>query len=147
MTNFTKLSEKLKRFLASADAFAVKKTGELVYCINTNCEKCIFNEKDGRSCFEKRKEWLDDEYIEIPRLTQREWFFCKAAETGWIARDSTERLYFYPEKPTKKIKTWGLASDLVPIDYFISSNSFEFITWEDEEPWAIEDLLKLEVEK
>ncbi len=30
---------------------------------------------------------------------------------------------------------------------FFSDLDFEFIEWEDEEPWAVEDLLKLEVEE
>ena len=86
----------------------------------------------------------------LPRKKERQ--FCELMETGWIARDSNsnpfnQRLYYYHNNPNKEDDYWDCEGDYISIDKILKSTqtSFNFIKWEDEEPWNIKDLLKLEV--
>lgn len=63
----------------------------------------------------------------------------------WIARDKDGRLYVYPGKPLKAITKWGSGLGLKFFDLF--DHLFQMVRWEDDEPWKIEDLLKLDVKK
>ena len=56
----------------------------------------------------------------------------------WIARDIDGCLYVYASKPKKGITMWE--SDGLPMIPFV--HLFQFIKWEDKEPYLIEDLLK-----
>lgn len=59
-------------------------------------------------------------------------------EYKWIARDIDGCLYVYASKPKKGITMWesdGLP--MIPFDHL-----FQFIKWEDEEPYSIEELLE-----
>ena len=81
--------------------------------------------------------------------------FCELAEYGYIARDEDGVLTLYLSKPLKNLRTYEWEPDLSKpgstIHYpiygtpFMGDKNFSFINWEDEEPWAVEDLLKLEV--
>ena len=58
----------------------------------------------------------------------------------WIARDKNGCLYVYASKPEKVITIWeGSGLPMIPFDHL-----FQFIKWEDEEPYSIEELLKRE---
>ena len=61
----------------------------------------------------------------------------------WIVRDEDGLLYVYIDKPVKVDTCW----DLYPYTYTSQLNLFNhlftFIKWEDEEPYLIEDLLKM----
>ena len=63
----------------------------------------------------------------------------------WIARDKDGRLCVYPGKPSKAVTAWG--STLGHMFFDLYNHLFQMIRWEDDEPWKIEDLLKLEVKK
>ena len=55
----------------------------------------------------------------------------------WIARDENGCLYVYASKPEKVITMWkGSGLPMTPFDHL-----FQFIQWEDEEPYSIEELL------
>lgn len=62
----------------------------------------------------------------------------------YIVRDNDGRLHVYEEKPEKDECEW-LAPSYVGLLAF--SHLFPMVKWEDEEPWKIEDLLKLDVKK
>ena len=62
----------------------------------------------------------------------------------YIAREKNGFLLVYTEKPIKILETWGLANYALMNMFDIK---FDFIKWEDEDPWSIEDLKKLEVKK
>lgn len=62
----------------------------------------------------------------------------------YIAREKNGFLLVYTEKPIKILETWGLANCALMNMFDIK---FDFIKWEDEEPWRIEDLKKLECEE
>ena len=112
------------------------------------CTECQL--KNHRGCYLNLTKWFCAEHIEQPKLTKKERHFCELVETGWIARDVDESLYYFEEEPArdKKRKVWDEVpfSKVIEIDQFDDCD-FDFITCEDREPWSIEDLLKLEVEE
>ena len=56
----------------------------------------------------------------------------------WIARDKDGLIFLYAKKPSKCEYSWGGCKYiLLPLEHL-----FQFIQWEDEEPYSIEDLLK-----
>ncbi len=61
----------------------------------------------------------------------------------WIARDKNGWLCVYPGKPSKAITAWGSTLGHRFFDLF--NHLFKMVKWEDDEPWKIEDLLKLDV--
>lgn len=123
--------------------------GKVCECSVENCIRCFFN---STNCIAKRVEWLYAEHIEQPKLTKREIGLCEYFGNGYIARDEVEEfICWYSDEPKKIMddrgygywsssddKYWRIMNDKAP---------FAFIKWEDEKPWAVEDLLKLEVEE
>ena len=86
--------------------------------------------------------------IERQKISKRDKCFLEYLNEKYkyIARDKDEDLYFYTEKPEKSIEEeyegWnGYAFKITDI----FGVNFPMIKWEDEEPWSIEDLKKLEV--
>ncbi|MGF6375042.1 hypothetical protein M2140_000076 [Clostridiales Family XIII bacterium PM5-7] len=81
-------------------------------------------------------------------LTMKEWAFCVFMETGWLVREKDGNVLYGYTKPEKHDKIW-INSDnslqLVNPRNTRNRNVFQFIKWEDE-PWSVEELLKLEVE-
>ena len=56
----------------------------------------------------------------------------------WIARDLSGMVYIFIERPEKGQAIWyGCGKPMIP-----SYHLFQFIQWEDDEPYLIEDLLK-----
>lgn len=101
-------------------------------------------------CGKKVFEWLYAEHTEQPKLTKRERGLCEYFGNGYIAKDENGMVCWYPDKPEKTrgdedgcwilngVGYWKIMRDKTP---------FNFIAWEDEKPWSVEDLLKLEVEE
>ena len=54
----------------------------------------------------------------------------------WIARDGSGVVCLYPDKPHKSKTIWDRYGVLFPFHHL-----FKFITWEDDEPYLIEELL------
>ena len=54
----------------------------------------------------------------------------------WIARDGNGVVCLYPDKPHKSKTIWDSYGALFPFHHL-----FQFIKWEDDEPYLIEDLL------
>ena len=77
---------------------------------------------------------------ETPKLTEDEKTILKNVPEyyKWIARDESSMVYLYPKRPVKSRLIWE--SDGVPMIPF--AHLFQFIKWEDEEPYSIDDLLK-----
>lgn len=59
----------------------------------------------------------------------------------WIARDNDGMLFVFPVKPIKIECIWNSAEGYLT-SLYIFNHLFQFIKWEDEEPYLIEDLLK-----
>lgn len=63
----------------------------------------------------------------------------------YIARDEDETLLICIKKPVKSKDYWLASSNPESFNYF--RHLFKMVKWEDEEPWLIEDLLKLPVKE
>ena len=99
------------------------------------------------SCDQCRKEflkWLNKEYKEPIRPTDNEKEILKIIgnDYKYIARDRNGKLCVYVEKPYRDRYLWMSESLYCNIDVF--NHLFQFIKWEDEEPYSIEKLLKEE---
>ena len=121
---------------------------------NGSCEECdcsisgtcdLYNTSD---CTAALLKWLYEEHIDKPKLTKKERQFCELVETGWIARDGDpDNIIWYKGKPVKSngVPIWNFYGNTIDLNRTLNLD-FSFITWEDEEPWSVEELLKLEVE-
>lgn len=77
---------------------------------------------------------------ETPKLTEDEKVILRnlPKEYKWIARDLSGMVYIFIEKPEKGQAIWyGFGQPMIPFYHL-----FQFIKWEDEEPYSIEELLK-----
>ena len=78
---------------------------------------------------------------EKPQLNEDEKAILKVLlneKYKWIARDKNDWLYVYASKPKKGITIWeNTGSPMMPFVHL-----FNFIQWEDEEPYSIEELLE-----
>lgn len=112
------------------------------------CSDCKFHCAE-RGCNAEKFEWLYQEHVEKHTLSNKERLFCELAGTGYIARDEDGLLFWWSIKPKKDMYhcEWSgstKVSQLRGVPH-MNDDNFPFINWEDEEPWAVEDLLKLEV--
>ena len=111
-----------------------EKYGEDCDCANYSCAEGV----------QELIEWLYAEHIEPPKLTKRERAFCEVLETGWIARDKDRSMCWFPaDAEVEKGQRMWHGKKFVNISSI--GLSFALIKWEDEKPWSVEDLLKLEV--
>ena len=77
---------------------------------------------------------------ETPKLTEDEKVILRnlPKEYKWIARDKNNCIFIYINRPVKS-DFWLNACDSTRLAF---PHLFQFIKWEDEEPYSIEDLLK-----
>ena len=133
----------------------------LYHC--NNSDKFLNLDYDAFICirnFDENLKWIDDlnefdimkvykdytckellwERKENPKLTEDEKAILKVLlneKYKWIARDKNGCLYVYASKPEKVITIWeGSGLPMMPFNHL-----FQFIKWEDEEPYSIEELL------
>lgn len=80
------------------------------------------------------------EYIEKPKISKKDRAFLSFIKDiyPYIARDEDGALRLYSRKPCKVERGTGLILFQFDIE-------LPMVKWEDEEPWLIEDLKKLEV--
>lgn len=65
---------------------------------------------------------------------------------GYITRDSDGGyIHWFEEKPRKGSEHWIRCGVSTRLSSY-SNKLFPFITWEDEEPWSVEELRKLKVQ-
>lgn len=140
-TNFEFYKDEILGLAKRVENFSLV-NGKINRCKNTNCAQCYFKTEEG-NCVSERICWLYAEHIEPPKLTKRERAFCEAVQTGWLARDKNGKIHWYSDKPYKEGEEWCYAGDRF-VD-FTNLHLFSCVKWEDEKPWAVEDLLKLEV--
>lgn len=146
MTNFEFYKDKLMAIAGNGSDVAICE-GEPTPCDSVVCSQCELGEFN---CCASLIHWLYAEHVEKPKINKRTKMFFDAIETGWVARDSHGALFVYPDnkKPTKDRVVW-LISDLgeaiALTKYVLPFLTLDFITWEDEEPWRVEDIRNLEV--
>ena len=133
MKNWEFYEEELKKY---GCAFAMI-NNQLVECFGAPCNKCAFDPDIKKSCSSAKMEWLYQEHKEPVVLTNGEQALCRLLGRGWIARDKDNNLYWYETKPKKKNLSAWLASSKMCIEMVFPQCKFEFIEWEDEEPWEV----------
>lgn len=156
MKNKEKFAKEIIDVACKGNTIAVTKDNKVVDCDDIPCGSCIFDDCDKyikhighlQSCGDKLHEWAESEYVEPkPTITSREKNFLDALLSNccYIARDKDNLLYVYYDKPIRGNKLWisDYACHDMPKDMY--GDVFSFIKWEDEEPWNIETLKKLEV--
>ena len=111
--------------------------------LNTTCD----DYEECNSCNEKIKAWLEEEYVDTPRLSSDEYVILKnlVGMFSWIARDRDGYLYLHSHEPSKEKCCWKCKG--LSIKAFIKAdlpfiNNFLFVKWEDEDPYNIQELLE-----
>lgn len=121
-----------------------KNTNEVADCCDAPCTACLFLKMDD--CDKARREWAESEYIEKPVISKKDRVFLDYFKNRYryIARNKDNALYVYIKKPNKCTNYWESTGeknkDLRPFNI-----DFPMVKWEDDEPWLIEDLKKLEM--
>ena len=75
-----------------------------------------------------------------PKITEDEKVILRnlPEKYKWIARDKDGLIFLYAKKPSKCEYSWGGCKYiLLPLEHL-----FQFIQWEDDEPYLIEELLE-----
>jgi hypothetical protein len=152
MTNFEKYKEEILTLNKKGLLFGVV-NGEPRSCMNIkDCEGCQFNPYPDReftleNCIGATIKWLYQE--PKIKLTKSEKTFCEMINDGsrYLTRDSDGTLSVYNAIPRKEKLYWDFDGIMNPITLNSNMDLFSFIKWEDDKPWNIEDLLKLEVEE
>ena len=109
--------------------------------------KCDFYEED---CGAARTKWLMSEYKPEPVLTAREKHFVECIEDGWLTKgEACNEFKWWEKKPRRERNKWVAyeATQVHSILSYAFGIKLPFITWEDEEPWAVKELRKLKVQE
>ena len=156
MKNREKFAKEILDIACNGRSIAVTKDNKVVYCSDTPCESCMFNscgKHIGRAqvCLDRLREWAESEYVEEHTITSKEKMFLDLIATKWkyLVRDEDKNLYVFDSLPSKGDNGWRIENILM-CDYCnifkkLFGDMFDFIKFENEEPWSIEDLKKLEV--
>lgn len=144
MKNKERYAKEIVEIACNGSNVAVtKEDGRVVQCRDIACSECLFVRYD---CENEIKEWAESEYIEKPKISKKDKVFLDyLKEYKCVARDGDGKLYAYAFIPKKILgcASWGVDGDSKNISKL--SIDFPMVKWEDEEPWFIKDLKKLEV--
>ena len=107
---------------------------------NKNCK----SEGCSSGCFIKTIRWLLEEYVEPIKLSNDEYVILKnlPSEYKWIVRNENGDVKLFTDKPCKyqgcncwSYKSWEYL-------FYLYNDLFQFIKWEDEEPYEIAKLIE-----
>ena len=116
------------------DAFLwIRNFDENLKCINDLNELDIMKVYKDYTCKELSWERKDPEITEDEKAILRN----LPEKYKYIARDRSGLIFLYSKKPSKCYYSWIGYNDIA----FPYSHLFQFIKWEDEEPYSIEELL------
>ena len=128
--NFNHANDALRCYLARVTT----KQSNIDGCCRPNlrCEECL------------KVSFIDllEEYKKPVKLSKFEYEYLKVAkenEYNFIARDKNGTLVIYNIAPHKTDTLWCTAS--AKWDKVKFNNLFNFVKWEDEEPWNIDNIL------
>lgn len=145
MTNFEHYKDEILQIVHSYKGGIALVNNIIQPCMATACNNCDFHKHcHNVSCSAPMFEWLYSEHKPLFTLTKQEHALCLIAETGYVARDKMGTLYWHKTKPRKRESDW-MSTQWSCIDW--KSLHFDCIQWEDDEPWSVEDLLKLQVKE
>lgn len=149
MKNKEKYAKEIIEIVCDGRILGVNKvTGKPTVCGNISCEECLRYDGRNTCAGEVLREWAESECIEKPVISNRDRELLEYIHKRFksIARDKNGKIYIFTDiaKKDKNVgafTTNGLyrnVSDCFDID-------FPMVKWEDDKPWLIEDLKKLEV--
>lgn len=147
MKNKEKYAKEIVELACDGNRIAiVRQTGEFRSCYETPCRECLFHSSNEEQCKAKAREWAESEYVERPVISKRDRAFLDylGENAKWMTRESGSGISVWLTKPKKdkSISAWtdGMYNCLSELNI-----DFPMVKLEDEEPWLIEDLKKLEV--
>lgn len=143
MKNKEKYAKEIMEIACNGSSIAVtKKYRRIAPCGSTFCEECLFC---SANCKEKVREWSESEYIEV--ISKRDRAFLEYLDTiiHYVTRDLNDDLHIYISKPHKLIDCWESSGCELDKSLKFFKLDFQMVKWEDDKPWLIEDLKKLEV--
>lgn len=79
------------------------------------------------------------------KLTTYEMETLKLVKENWTARDKDGLLYFYDKEPKRSSansEVWGSCFGKIAGYHGIFDNLFQFVKWEDEQPYNIQELIE-----
>lgn len=133
MKNFEKYIDKIARVSCVKEIFEDYR----YYCVS-----CEFSIEGDCDC-NKVKQWYLQEYQEPIQLTHDEYVILKNVpkEWKWIVRDKYDGIIFiFDQKPFIENKEWKCKGNSNYYLYLFK-DLFQFIKWEDEEPYEIAKLI------
>lgn len=149
MKNKEKYAKEIIDVACKGDTIAVTKDNKVVGCDDIYCDQCLFD--IDNLCHREDNilyRWAESEYIEKPVISKRDRAILDyiIGEFKYIARDRDNKLFLYEKEPYKNSdKSWvHIGVNCFCLNHRICVD-FPMVKWEDEEPWIIEDLKKLEV--
>lgn len=159
MKNKEKYAKEILDIACNGGSIAVTKENRIVYCSNISCESCMFHIECSQGCSDlgcsdRLREWSESEYVEKPTITSKENAFLGLILSKWkyLARSEDKSLCAFDSLPIKRKDGWYIENiskismcDNCYISKKLFGDMFDFIKWEDEKPWSIEDLKKLDV--
>lgn len=124
----------------------VAATNEFKNCNEMPCKKCLFYPGDGASCVDKKRAWAKSEYIEIREISKKDKAFLEYLDKKlkYIARDKTGNLIAFEHICERDEDGWMLSPGAIKSFYNLNVQ-FPMIKWEDDKPWSIDRLKKLEI--
>lgn len=143
-----KYAKEIIEIACDGDSLAVNKaTGKLTRCGNIRCKKCICYEENVGCNGKYLRQWAESEYIEKQVISKKDKAFLDYLDKRfkYITRDNKTLLDVYSMKPSKGLDSWVRNSGDFFCFYDRIDVDFPMIKWEDDEPWLIENLKKLEV--
>lgn len=143
MKNKEKYAKEIVEIACGGDKIAVTKECEcVVRCSNIDCSECLF---ERINCVDKIRKWAESEYIEKPVISKRDRAFLDYIDKkfNYITRIYTGDIRLFVVEPRKCQMTWS-SGYLNSILDSLNIN-LPMVRWEDDKPWLIEDLKKLEV--
>lgn len=146
MKNKEKYAKEIVEIACDGHDIAVNKnTGKPESCKFLNCNECLFSGHGNQSCNDVTREWAESEYIEKPVISKKDKAFLEYIDKkfDYLARTHCGNICIFITEPRKSQKIWTsgyLFSSLGSLNI-----DFPMVKWEDDKPWLIEDLKKLEV--
>lgn len=144
MKNKEKYAKEIMEIACSGDSISIiKKSGRIVPCNSAICSLCLFR---GYDCKENAREWAESEYVERPVISKRDRAFLEylGEELKYIVRSKSANLIAYQNSAEKREDGWVIDSGAIKSLQKLNID-FPMVKWEDDKPWLIEDLKKLEV--
>lgn len=148
MKNKEKFSKEIIDIACKGGTIAVTKDNKVVNCDDITCEQCLFNiDNDECSCDNNDIErWAESEYVDKLTITESDRRFLDYLPDNckWLVRNKDGSLYAYNRKPKKDYASmWFGECAVLKINK--QCKAFTMVKWEDDKPWWIADLKKLEV--